>query len=626
MELRPGYKQTEVGAIPEGWTVKRLRELLRQGPKNGLSARCGENACGTPTLSLAATSKGYMVLNDTTIKCLEQEIPQDSPLFLESGDVLVQRSNTADLVGTTAVFEGAAKTFVYPDLMMRLRFKRPITGYWFWRYANSGHGRSFFRKAAAGSTGSMPKISGETLREMPVPAPPFSEQQAVSDLLSDTDALIESLEQLLAKKRQIRQGATQDLLTGAKRLPGFGSGHKTKLMEAGTIPADWCAEDIGGLARITTGARNTQDHVEDGEYPFFVRSNVVERINTYSYDGEAVLTAGDGVGTGKVFHYIKGKFDVHQRVYRISDFHESINGYFFYLYFSTHFYNRIMQMTAKSSVDSVRRDMIAKMVVPFPPTMEEQRAIVEAIHGMADEISLLEQKLAKARQLKQGMMQELLTGRIRLVQPAAQVVTLPKKASANIISASGHNPQINEAIVIAVLTHRFGTERFPLGRFRRTKLSYLLHRHCEGSTAGFQKKAAGPYNPDIRYGGAEKIALKNGYVRAHKTGKAEGFLAGENITQAQQYFEKWYGPETLSWLEQFHYKSNDDLELLTTVDMAAEELRSDGRSVDVPTVKRIIRQNPEWKPKLNRQTFSDRNIASAIDFSRKLFPVEEVPA
>src|SRR5229473_187321 len=102
-----------------------------------------------------------------------------------------------------------------------------------------------------------------------------------------------------------------------------------KQTEVGLIPEDWGLEKIKELASITTGKRNTQDRVEDGAYPFFVRSSVVERINSYSFDGEAVLTAGDGVGTGKVFHYINGRFDIHQRVYRISNFNPRINGYFF---------------------------------------------------------------------------------------------------------------------------------------------------------------------------------------------------------------------------------------------------------------------------------------------------------
>jgi type I restriction enzyme S subunit len=187
-----------------------------------------------------------------------------------------------------------------------------------------------------------------------------------------------------------------------------------KQTEVGVIPDDWNPDYIENFAVITTGSKNTQDRVEDGQYPFFVRSQTVERINSYSFDGEAVLTARDGVGTGKVFHYIKGRFDVHQRVYRISNFAERVNGYFFYLYFSTHFYNRIMQMTAKSSVDSVRRDMISRMQVALPPTEAEQRAIAEALSDVDGLLGGLDRLLAKKRDLKQAAMQQLLTGQTRL--------------------------------------------------------------------------------------------------------------------------------------------------------------------------------------------------------------------
>ncbi len=187
-----------------------------------------------------------------------------------------------------------------------------------------------------------------------------------------------------------------------------------KRSEVGDIPVEWDVDYIEDVALVTTGSKNTQDRVEDGQYPFFVRSQTVERINTYSFDGEAVLTAGDGVGTGKVVHYVNGRFDVHQRVYRISNFSERIDGYFFYLYFSTHFYNRIMQMTAKSSVDSVRRDMITRMLVPIPPTEAEQRAIAAALGDVDALLDGLDRLIAKKRDLKQAAMQQLLTGQTRL--------------------------------------------------------------------------------------------------------------------------------------------------------------------------------------------------------------------
>lgn len=215
---------------------------------------------------------------------------------------------------------------------------------------------------------------------------------------------------------------------------------------ANNYPSDWSIDKVGNLAVITTGARNTQDRVDDGAYPFFVRSQSVERINSYSFDGEAVLTAGDGVGTGKVFHYINGKFDTHQRVYRISHFAQQLKGYFFYLYFSTHFFERIMQMTAKSSVDSVRREMIANMVVPLPP-LAEQEAIAEALGDADALIEALEQLIAKKRNLKQSTMQELLTGKRRLpgfegewnVRPLSEICqhVTTGKLDANAMSDSG---------------------------------------------------------------------------------------------------------------------------------------------------------------------------------------------
>ena len=186
-----------------------------------------------------------------------------------------------------------------------------------------------------------------------------------------------------------------------------------KRTEVGVIPEDWNVDRIDQNTSIKTGSKNTQDKQEDGDYPFFVRSQEVEHISSYSYDGEAVLTAGDGVGTGKVFHYIQGRFDVHQRVYRITDFSNRLNGRYFFYQFSTGFYNRIMSMTAKSSVDSVRLEMIAGMKIPMPP-LSEQRAIAEALSDVDGLLAALEALIAKKRAIKQAAMQQLLTGKSRL--------------------------------------------------------------------------------------------------------------------------------------------------------------------------------------------------------------------
>lgn len=148
---------------------------------------------------------------------------------------------------------------------------------------------------------------------------------------------------------------------------------------------------------------------------------------------------------------------------------------------------------------------------------------------------------------------------------------------------------------------------------------YLLHRHAEGRAEGYLKKAAGPYDPNTKYKGPEAIALKNGYVRVLNNGKYEGFVAGDKADQARGYFEQWYGTAALEWLERFHYRKTDDLELLATVDMAMVDFAAAGQSADVAGVKRVIAAHPEWVPKLSRELFSDERIARAIAECQKLF-------
>ena len=111
-----------------------------------------------------------------------------------------------------------------------------------------------------------------------------------------------------------------DLATGNLRPSYEEAPQLYRQTELGWVPKEWEVDELQKMASITTGDKDTQNNERDGMYPFFVRSQTVEHINTYSYDGEAILTAGDGVGTGKIYHYINGKFDFHQRVYMIYDF------------------------------------------------------------------------------------------------------------------------------------------------------------------------------------------------------------------------------------------------------------------------------------------------------------------
>ena len=174
----------------------------------------------------------------------------------------------------------------------------------------------------------------------------------------------------------------------------------------------WVTSFIGDECKITTGNKDTQNKIDGGKYPFFVRSQTVERINTYSKDCEAVLTSGDGVGVGKNYHYINGKFDFHQRVYCLYDFSNQLLGKYLYIYFSNYFFDRVKRLSAKNSVDSVRMDMISKMEIKLP-SLVEQTKIASFLSAVDEKISQLTQKHQLLSQYKQGMMQKLFSQQIR---------------------------------------------------------------------------------------------------------------------------------------------------------------------------------------------------------------------
>mgnify|MGYP000955917144 CR=1 FL=1 len=215
-----------------------------------------------------------------------------------------------------------------------------------------------------------------------VSLPSLEEQRKIGKLFDTLDHLI-TLHQRKYDKLQVLKKAMLE-----KMFPKNGSSVPEIRFEGFTDA--WEQRKAKDLCSISTGKSNTQDRVDDGIYPFYVRSPIVEHSNRYLFDEEAVLTVGDGVGTGKVFHYVNGKYDLHQRVYRMFDFSEEITAKYFYYYFSNHFYDRVMSMTAKTSVDSVRYEMIADMDIALPK-VKEQMAI-SAYFDRLDHLITLHQR------------------------------------------------------------------------------------------------------------------------------------------------------------------------------------------------------------------------------------------
>ncbi|HVT27842.1 MAG TPA: restriction endonuclease subunit S, partial [Lacipirellulaceae bacterium] len=275
-----------------------------------------------------------------------------------------------------------------------------------------------------------------------------------------------------------------------------------------------------------------------------------------------------------------------------------------------------------TKVSGISKTNIAKLALRVP-SLPEQTAIAAVLTDMDAELAALEQRREKVRALKQGMMQELLIGRTRLVSPetAATTVPFPKPVAVQTETRTpAHSWAFNEAVVISVLAAEFGKPDFPLGRMRYTKFAYLLHRHVEHRAEGYLKKAAGPYNPATRYAGPEKIAQENGYIKRHMRDQYDGYIAAGKIAEARNYFMNWYGQAALDWLQQFRFWKKEELERLATVDMAMEELRRKNRDVTLGEVKNLIATAPEWFPKLDRAAFSDELIAAAMTQCAQLFP------
>lgn len=393
MELRPGYKQTEVGIIPNDWEVRALGKLasIERGkftarPRNDPKYYGGNIPfiqTGDVTKAGGTISEYRQTLNPTGLK-VSRMFPRGTLFFTIAaniGDVGIATFDTACPDSLVAISPGSQTNQKWLSYELARR-------------------KTAFESIATHNA--QLNINLEKLRPYLLPVPTAPEQRAIAEALSDVDELLGALEAQITKKRAIKQAAMQQLLTGKTRLPGFSGEWETKLLAT--------------FAKIKTGNRNNEDKVEDGKYPFFVRSESVERINTYEYECEAILVPGEG-RIGNIFHYIEGRFDVHQRVYAITDFARTVVAKFIYYYMAMNFGLWAMQRTVKATVDSLRLPTFQKFATVLPPTVDEQHAIATVLSDMDAEIAALEARRDKTRAIKQGMMQQLLTGRIRLVKP-----------------------------------------------------------------------------------------------------------------------------------------------------------------------------------------------------------------
>jgi type I restriction enzyme S subunit len=427
------------------------------------------------------------------------------------------------------------------------------------------------------------------------------EQTAIAEVLSDADSLITSLEELIAKKKSIKQGAMHELLTGKKRLPGFsGEWHRFELEHVA---------DFQDNLRIPIA----ESLREKGKIPYYGANGIQDYVKGFTHDGEFVLVAEDGANdlSNYPVKYVKGKIWVNNHAHVIQGKAEKADTQFLAYSMSMIDYQTILVGGTRAKLNG----SVLRKITILIPDRKEQSAIATILSDMDAEIEQLEKKLAKYRLIKQGMMQELLTGRIRLIESNKKAETVPK----------GRNQQYDDAIAISAIVNAFYDDRFILGRVKVQKLLYLLRRKQDADVSDFKKKAAGPYNEKARYKGGESIAIKNGYIIVERNSKGSKFSKGSSIDVALKYVGNMQSE--IDWLlEKFRFyntsKNTKNLEVLATVDMAVCELEKNSKVVNLDAVKNLIRSNKEWASKLTKPFFIDAAINHAIMESKELFGQE----
>ena len=253
------------------------------------------------------------------------------------------------------------------------------------------------------------------LAELPYILPEVSEQNRIVDAIETctekVDTLIANVQAQIEKLKAYKQSVITEVVTKGldPAVPMKDSGVEW----IGDIPKHWQLIRFRFIAKITTGNQDTQNADPDGAYPFYVRSPIVERCNTYTFDGEGILMAGDGAGAGRVFHLVDGKYAVHQRVYRFYDF-KYMNPVLLKFYLENLFSIVMDYGSAKTTVPSVRLPMIQDFTVCVPPTNEQQDMIAvltEKVDKIEKLIFIKQAKIEKLEQYKRSIIYEYVTGK-----------------------------------------------------------------------------------------------------------------------------------------------------------------------------------------------------------------------
>ena len=478
-----------------------------------------------------------------------------------------------------------------------------------------------------------PGLSVKKILELEYPIPKKEEQTAIAEALSDMDSLISSLQKLIEKKKAIKQGAMQELLTGKKRLPGFNKEWeelnfaasaklKARIGWQGLTTSEYLQS---GFAYLITGTDFHSGRIKWDTCHFVDEKRYKQDLNIQIKKHDILLTKDGTIGKVAYISDIQKPTTLNSGVFVIRPAKEnSFDPNFVYHVLSSFIFdNFLAKLSAGSTINHLYQKDFVGFTFKAPSELVEQQAIAQVLSDMDNDIDQLEKKLAKCQQIKQGMIQELLTGRIRLVD-----VDVKKSPEAHMVREKQHQPAHNQhfddAVMIAGIVNAFYSEKYPLGRKKVQKLLYLVRRKEQADISAFHKKAAGPYADEVRYKGGEPIAQKNKYIQVRRSEKGSCFEKGVQMQQALTYLQDWGKQGDVDWLvSQFQYTSVNELELLATVDMAICDLRREGKEISVASIKDLIRSNKEWRDKLKKAYFKDADIQRAIKHCQELFPDKE---
>lgn len=417
-KIKPGYKLTEVGIIPDEWEVKVLADIADKLMVGIASAAThAYRAKGVPMFRNQNIKAGH--LDDTDLLYIA---PEYESAFknkrLHAGDLLTMRTGYPGVTAIVPPQYDSAQSFT--TLITRLNQDIAESPY-LCHYINSEMGQQFFTKSQIG--GAQKNVNVGTLRKMPVPLPKPTEQRAIADALSDVDGLLGGLDLLIAKKLDLKQAAMQQLLSGQTRLPGF--------------HGEWEETTLGNIGKFKNGLNKDSSAFGHGS-PFVNLMDVfgVNAISSTSHLGLVAssqvdkqvydLRAGDvlfirssvkpsGVGLTAVVERDLGDTVYSGFLIRFRDEGGLDSGFKRHCFFAESFRKNLIAASSVSANTNINQNALGALALLLPPTKREQTAVAEVLTEMDTEMAGMEQRREKVLALKQAMMQELLTGRTRLL-------------------------------------------------------------------------------------------------------------------------------------------------------------------------------------------------------------------